>query len=179
MVTSRGYVFDGLIHSPTLPNSLTKANILIDQAGRARLADFGLLTIISDPANLSSSSSYTHGGTARWMSPERISPEGFGFKDSRPTQSSDCYSLGMVIYETISENPPFHKHTDVAVLVKVLRGEHPPRGVGFTESLWTTLKMCWAHQPNIRPSIKEVLRCLEMASNSSKLPSLDDLNTSL
>jgi hypothetical protein len=34
-----------------------KANILIDQTGNARLADFGLLTIISDPANHLSSSS--------------------------------------------------------------------------------------------------------------------------
>ena len=141
-----------------------KANILIDGAGCARLADFGLLTIISDPANFLSSSSCTQGGTARWMSPERIVPQEFGLKDGRPTESSDCYSLGMVIYETISGKPPFHEHRDITVSVKVLKGEHPPRGTEFTESLWELLKMCWAFQPNNRPSIEDILQRLESVS---------------
>ena len=139
-----------------------KANILIDETGCARLADFGLLTIISDPESFLSSSSYTQGGTVRWISPERIVPQEFELKDGRPTESSDCYSLGMVIYETISGNPPFHEHRDITVSVKVLKGEHPPRGAGFTEGLWKMLEMCWAFQPNNRPSIKDVLQRLEL-----------------
>jgi len=141
-----------------------KANILVDEAGCARLADFGLLTIISDPTNFLSSSPNTQGGTVRWMSPERIVPQEFGLKDGRPTESSDCYSLGMVIYETISGNPPFHKHVDMSVSVKVSKGEHPPRGTEFTESLWKMLEMCWAFQPNSRPSIEDVLHCLDTGS---------------
>jgi serine/threonine protein kinase len=109
--------------------SPVKANILIDQSGHARLADFGLLTIITDPTNPFASSSYTQGGTARWMSPELIDPQRFGLKGSRPTRSSDCYALGMVIYETISGNLPFHEHTDLTVFVKVLEGRaSSPRG---------------------------------------------------
>jgi len=88
---------------------VSKANMLIDQTGHARIADFGLLTFVSNPTNLFSSSSYTQGGTARWMSPELIAPERFGFKISRPTRASDCYALGMVIYETVSGKLPFHK----------------------------------------------------------------------
>ena len=156
----------------TLPSLPTKANILIDQTGCARLADFGLLTIISDPKYLLSSSSHTQGGTVRWMSPERIAPEQFGFKNSRPTISSDCYALGMVIYETISGNIPFHKDTDLTVFMKVVvKGEHPPRAVIFTKSLWGMLEQCWASKPNDRPSIEDVLRRLEVASNSSEPPS--------
>jgi len=141
-----------------------KANILIDATGCARLADFGLLTIISDPANFLSSSSYAQGGTVRWMSPERIVPQEFGLKDGRPTESSDCYSLGMVIYETISGTPPFHENKDITVFVKVLKGEHPPRGAEFTEGLWEMLEMCWAFQPNNRPCIEDVLQCLDTGS---------------
>ena len=144
-----------------------KANILIDEAGCARLADFGLLTIISDPANFLFSSSYSQGGTIRWTSPERITPQEFGLKDGRPTKSSDSYSLGMVIYETISGNPPFHEYIDMTVFVKILRGEHPSRGTDFTESrLWRVLEMCWAFQPNDRPSIEDVLGCLDAISRS-------------
>ena len=153
---------------PSLP---TKANILIDQTGHPRLADFGLLTIISDPINLLSSSSYTQGGTARWMSPELIAPQRFGLEDSRPTQISDCYALGMVIYETISGHLPFHKHADLVVFMKVLEGERPPRQVGFADGLWDMLEQCWEHQPKARPSIEDVLQYLERPSQSLVPPS--------
>ena len=46
--------------------------------------------------------SFTGGGTRRWMSPELLDPERFGIpesEDNRPTRQSDCYALGMVIYE--------------------------------------------------------------------------------
>ena len=46
--------------------------------------------------------SFTEGGTYRWMSPELLDPERFGMSatgDNRPTKQSDCYALGMVIYE--------------------------------------------------------------------------------
>ena len=139
--------------------------------GHARLADFGLLTIISDPTNLFCSSSYAQGGTARWMSPELISPQRFGLEKSRPTKSSDCYALGMVIYETISGNLPFHKHADLTVFTKVLEGERPPRGLRFTQRLWEMLELCWTPQPNHRPSIEDVLQCLVVILNSPASPS--------
>jgi serine/threonine protein kinase len=143
-----------------------KANILIDQTGHARLSDFGLLTIITDPTNLLTSTTYSQGGSARWMSPELIDPQPFGLENSRPTEFSDCYALGMVVYETISGNLPFHGDADLAVLAKVLKGKHPPRGAKFGKDLWRMLEQCWESQPSNRPSIGEVLRCLEMLSNS-------------
>jgi len=162
--------------TPILPSSSAKVNILIDQTGCPRLADFGLLTIISDPKYLLSSSSHTQGGTVRWMSPERIAPDRFGFKNSRPTVSSDCYSLGMVIYETISGHVPFHKDTDPAVFLKVMEGKHPPRGKKFATGLWGMLERCWASGPNDRPSIEDVLRYLGMTSGlwEPSSPSADE-----
>lgn len=91
------------------------------------------------------------------MSPELIALRRFGFKDSRPTKPSDCYALGMVVYETISGNLPFHEDTDLTVFLRVVEGKHPSRGVKFTESLWKMLELCWAPQPNDRPSIDDVL----------------------
>jgi len=105
------------------------------------------------------------------MSPELIAPQRFGLKSSRPTKPSDCYAFGMVIYETISGNLPFHKHTDLTVFMKVVEGELPPRGVNFTKRLWEMLELCWTPQPDDRPSIEDVLRCLEMASDLSEPPS--------
>ena len=42
---------------------------------------------------------FAPGGTHRWMSPELLFPEKFRMTDDRPTRQSDCYALGMVIYE--------------------------------------------------------------------------------
>ena len=89
-----------------------QANILINKNRQACIADFGLSTItgVATHAGTSQASlisndslmSFTEGGTRRWMSPELLDPERFGMpesEDNRPTRQSDCYALGMVIYE--------------------------------------------------------------------------------
>ena len=43
--------------------------------------------------------SFTASGTTWWMSPELLDPDRFGITDYRPTKRSDCYALGMVVYE--------------------------------------------------------------------------------
>ena len=95
------------------------------------------------------------------MSPERINPERFGLEDNRPTTRSDCYALGMVIYETISGHLPFHKDAEPTVFMKVVEGKRPLRGARFTDRLWEMLEQCWAPRPDARPSVEDVLQCLE------------------
>ena len=160
------------LEASILPSLPIKANVLVDQNGHARLADFGLLTIMSDPANGLSSSSFTQGGTSRWMSPELINPQRFGLENSRPTKASDCYALGMVIYETISGHFPFHRDAALTVFLKVLNDERPPREAYFTDSLWGMLELCWEPQPGDRPSIQDVLECLAKELPSSR-PSVE------
>jgi len=46
---------------------------------------------------------FIEGGAIRWMSPELIFPGEFGISDSRPTKRSDCYALGMVVYEVFMD----------------------------------------------------------------------------
>jgi serine/threonine protein kinase len=153
-----------------------KANVLVNQQGNACLADFGLLTIISDPTNPTTSSSSTEGGTTRWMSPELLDPERFGFKDSQPTIESDCYALGMVIYEVLSGQAPFTPYVKFTVMRKVTDGERPVKpegenGVWFTDDLWGMLEQCWAPQSKNRPSIEAVLECLGPISKAWRPPS--------
>ena len=145
-----------------------KANILVKQNGRACLADFGLLTIASDATKAFSNSSLAS-GTFRWMAPELFYPEKFGLMGRRLTKSSDCYALGMVIYEVLSGKIPFHRYNSAAAIVKIVNGARPerPQGVGglwFTDVIWNTLERCWNSMPDDRPSAEEVLRCLEKAS---------------
>ena len=160
--------------SPTLLSIRVKANVLVDDAHNARIADFSLLTILSGSLNIFPSSSHTPGGTARWMSPELIDPERFGLDTSRRTKPSDSYALGMVIYETISGHLPFHKHSDLTVFKKVLDDKRPLRGVGFTDNIWDLLGKCWEPEPGARPSVEVVLQYLEEVWNSSETPSRVD-----
>jgi len=104
------------------------------------------------------------------MSPELIDPQRLGLENSRPTKSSDCYALGMVIYETITGHLPFHKHADLTVFVNVLKDIRPAREAGFADSLWGMLELCWAPQPSSRPNVEDVLQCLEKVSRSLEPP---------
>ena len=103
------------------------------------------------------------------MSPELFDPERFDLKDRRQTKLSDCYALGMVIYEVLSRRVPFYQHVDYAVVVKVINGERParPRGeerMWFTDGIWSMLGRCWEPSPVNRPSVEDVLQCLEKDS---------------
>ena len=171
--TSRGYVFKSQCHPLSLMG-IFKANVLIDETGHARLADFSLLTVVSDTSNLISSTSFTQGGTCQWMSPELFDPEKFGLKDSRPTKHSDRYALGMLIYEVLSGQVPFPRHHPYTVVARVLKGERPKRpvdGTWFTDEVWGVLERCWKPTPGDRPRLKDVLQCLNNASMSWTPPS--------
>ena len=163
-------VFPQTLVITTPPNMLAiKANILIDQDAHARLADFGLLTIVSDYTHPTTSSSLTNAGTVRWMSPELFDPDRFGFQNSRRTKQSDCYALGMVILEVLSGQTPFPSCVDMVVTRKVTEGERPGRpqgakGVWFPDDLWGMLEHCWSPQPGDRPDLEAVLGCLERVS---------------
>jgi len=153
-----------------------QANILVDKDGLARLADFGLLTIVSDPTNYATSSSVASRGTTRWMSPELLDPDRLESSDGRPTKESDCYALGMVIYEVLSGKTPFAPFKEFIVTRKVLEGERPSipggaEGAWFTNELWAMLNLCWTTQPGSRPSIEAVLEHLSQVSGTWEPPS--------
>jgi serine/threonine protein kinase len=146
----------------------SKANILVDQHNRARLADFGLITITSDAGNFTTVNSSVNTGTTRWMSPELLDPDHLAFEDGRRTDASDCYALGMVILEVLSCRAPFSGVSEIGVMLKVVRGEQPvrPEGVWCTGDIWKKLQECWSFHPNDRPTIGAVFGWLEHVSST-------------
>ena len=102
------------------------------------------------------------------MSPELLDTK---IQDRRQTTHSDCYTLGMVMFEVLSGQIPFRPYPNFAVPGKVIGGDRPERPEGvegnwFTDDVWEALGRCWSHQPANRPRIKDVLQGLEEASRS-------------
>ena len=113
------------------------------------------------------------------MSPELLCSDQTGLKNNRPTKHSDCYALGMVVYEVLSGRAPFAPFSHYVAMRKVMDGERPQRpggaeGAQFTDDLWQMLNQCWATQPEDRPSIPAVLEVLERVSGDTKPPSLGE-----
>ena len=177
MGISEGYVSEPRSHSPArgLPNP--KLNVLVDNNGRACLTCSSTLTIASDQPTATSATMLN--GAAQFMSPERIAPGLFGLGHGCPTKESDCYALGMVIYEVLSGRMPFSQGRDAETMLRVLDGTRPGRPQGdvgklFTDGMWEILECCWKHQPVDRISAKDVLLRLERIPSPLRLP--DDVD---
>ena len=115
------------------------------------------------------------------MSPELIDPGISGLEDICRTKSSDCYALGMIIYEVLSGNMPFHLHKKVVAARKVREGERPERPQGregelFTEVIWRILGRCWQHDPGDRPTVEDIRRSwVHLPEVSSNWPPLSKI----
>ncbi|KAJ6493953.1 kinase-like domain-containing protein [Mycena vitilis] len=103
----------GVIHG-----DLRGSNILVDDEGHARLADFGLASYANTTAESSA-----RAGSTRWMAPELFSPDTF-----RRTWSTDVYAFACVCYELYHGKSPFSEiQADSAVLLAVIEGNRPRR----------------------------------------------------
>ena len=162
-----GYVSEHCVHPPRgLPNP--KLNVLVDDNGRARLTGFFTLTIAPD---LSTTTLY---GIPQFLSPELLAPSYFGLKHSRQTGESDCYALGMVIYQVLNGRMPFFQDRPTEVMSRIMDGRRPERPEGntgklFTDDIWEILELCWKHQPGDRISAKDVLLRLERIPSPLRL----------
>lgn len=107
------------------------------------------------------------------MSPELLDLEGSGSLKTRPTMDSDCYALGMVIYEILSGSIPSGASNSLTVLHRAQDGKLPDRPKGearklFTDDIWNVITRCLRTKPSERACAKDVLRCL-----GGKFPAVD------
>ena len=86
---------------------VTSSNVLVDPAGRVKVADFGIARIGVSALTRTG----TMLGTSSYLSPEQAQGRG---ADER----SDLYGLGVVLFEMLTGRVPFVADSDVAVALK-------------------------------------------------------------
>jgi len=114
-------------------------NILIDKDGRVKILDFGLAKL-RGVSNLTQETSTL--GTGKYMSPEQAKGEDV---DNR----TDIWSLGIILYEMLTGQPPFKGDYEQAVIYSILNEDTEPLTNVPQEIIKTTNK-CLAKQSEDR-----------------------------
>jgi eukaryotic-like serine/threonine-protein kinase len=100
----------GIVHRDVKPQ-----NVLVDEEGSAKVTDFGIARSIDD-TGLTADGRVL--GTTDYVSPEQALGHDVNGQ-------SDIYSLGIVLYEMLTGDVPFHGENQVSVAMKHVREELP------------------------------------------------------
>ncbi|MGY4647123.1 Stk1 family PASTA domain-containing Ser/Thr kinase [Mycobacterium sp. URHB0021] len=129
----------GIIHRDVKP-----ANIMISKAGAVKVMDFGIARALADANSVTQTAAVI--GTAQYLSPEQARGEKV---DAR----SDVYSLGCVLYEILTGEPPFVGDSPVAVAYQHVREDPVPpsqRHTGISPELDAVVLKALAKNPDNR-----------------------------
>src|SRR5881398_2296182 len=94
----------GVVHRDIKPH-----NVLVDDEGHVKVTDFGIAR--AGASQMTEEGSII--GTAQYLSPEQA-------RGTQVDQTSDLYSLGIVLYELLTGTVPFNGETPVEIAMKHL-----------------------------------------------------------
>ena len=110
----------GLVHRDIKPG-----NIMITPGGKVKVTDFGIVSLQNEESDITKTGSIL--GTASYISPEQAQGKSVSVE-------SDLYSLGTVLYELITGNPPFEAESPIATATKHLT-EKPEKPSKYRKDL--------------------------------------------
>jgi serine/threonine-protein kinase len=149
----------GIIHRDVKP-----ANIMISKTGAVKVMDFGIARAIADANSVTQTAAVI--GTAQYLSPEQARGEKV---DAR----SDVYSLGCVLYEILTGEPPFVGDSPVAVAYQHVREDPIPpsqRHEGIPPELDAVVLKALAKNPDNRYQTAAEMRADLVRVHSGEQP---------
>lgn len=117
-----------------LHRDLKSANVFLNRDGSAKLGDMNVSKIAKKGLL------YTQTGTPYYASPEV-------WKDQPYDSKSDIWSLGCVLYESVTLKPPFRAEDMAGLYKKVIKGIYPRIPQHFSKELDNTIKALLIVQP--------------------------------
>ena len=134
-----------------LHRDIKPSNVLVGDDRRVVLLDFGLVT---DTDTRASNASTGTSGTPAYMSPEQGVGEPLG-------PASDWYSVGIMLYETLTGEVPFRAGTFVDVINQKRSADVPPPSTiasGIPEDMDELCRDLLRRDPRERPTGDEILQ---------------------
>lgn len=150
----------GIVHRDVKP-----ANIMIDKNNAVKVMDFGIARAIADSGHKVTQTAAVI-GTAQYLSPEQARGDPV---DAR----SDVYSLGCVLYEILTGDPPFVGDSPVAVAYQHVREDPVPpsqRHAAVSEDLDAVVLKALAKNPDNRYQTAAEMRADLVRVHSGEKP---------
>ena len=97
---------------------------------------------------------YTQTGTPYYASPEV-------WNDTPYNSKSDIWSLGCVLYETLTLYPPFRASDMNALYKKVVKGVYEEAPSQYSRDLKRLINSMLMVKPELRPTCEQILNCKE------------------
>ncbi|XP_075039990.1 macrophage-stimulating protein receptor [Mixophyes fleayi] len=139
---------------------LAARNCMLEETFQVKVADFGLARDVFDKEYYSVRRHKNTRLPVKWMALESLQTQKF-------TTKSDVWSFGVLLWELMTRGAPPYPDVDPYDITRYLyRGRRLPQPEYCPDPLYTLMLQCWSPQPDERPSFTQLVREMEVISNS-------------
>lgn len=148
---------------PVIHCDLEPSNILLDDSGHIKVADFGVSRLLKVSKGVEEDPPVSYEKTScRYMAPELFQNKGYDTK-------VDVFSFALILQEMIEGCPPFASMEDNDAQKAYIANDRPPFKASaklYAHRLRELIEVCWSEDPTKRPTFREIIVRLDHIYNN-------------